>query len=365
MTLKAYYQNRIEKLCATINQNEGWIIEHPQDIFYLTGFALSKGTLLVAAKRAVLLVDGRYQSAAKAMCSIDSAPLEEETFERLFSSGQFKNIVTWFVDGSQTSLIAMEAWEKRVDILHKKRKNEPKKLLGVKKNPVLNVRAVKDDLEIEALKASAELLMQGYKHLVSILQEGITEKEAALEFEIFCKKQGAEALSFDPIIAFGEKGAYPHYHPQDKRLKKGDAVLLDLGVMKQGYASDMTRCFCFDGEYSARMQLFFDVTKKAKEAALSLVRAGVSIAKLEQSARSVMKEHSLEALFTHSLGHGVGLDVHEMPVVNRLNTEVLKENMVITIEPGLYQPSVGGIRLEDTIVVTKEGYVNFFETLSL
>ena len=348
--MKNYYHDRVKNLCKTLNLDTGLIISHPQDIFYLTGIELSKGIVLMAQDRAVLFVDGRYIAAAKSASPFDVEPLEKEAF-----AASFPAINTWAVDASKITLEEMKWWETKL---------EGKKFTQLV-SPVLKVRAEKSSVEIELLEESAQLLIKGVRHVMAYLKEGISEKQVALEFEMFCKKQGAEKLSFDSIVAFGEKGAYPHYHPGENKLRKGDAVLLDMGVMKGGYASDMTRTFCFEGSFAPRMQLLFDVTAKAKEAAMKLCKAGACIADLDLAARKVMKDHGLESLYPHGLGHGVGLDIHELPVVNKRNDDVLKENMVITIEPGLYEPGVGGVRLEDTIAITKEGYVNFFETLPI
>lgn len=361
--MSSYYQSRIEKLSKKLSSDQGWIIEHPTDIYYLTGFALSEGVAMVGASKLILFVDGRYIAAAK---KLDMQVMErnDDGFEKALYE-EFTHVHSWCVDGAKMTLSGMQKWEERVEKFHKKRAKEAKRVLAIKKDPVLGVRAVKDEKELMLLRESAEILIQGVHHLKDYLKEGMSERQAALEFELFCKGKGAEALSFEPIVAFGEKGAYPHYRPGDNKLNKGDPVLLDLGVVKNRYTSDMTRCFCFEGQYSGPMQKLYEVTKEAKNAAMKVCRAGAVIGELDEAARAVMKQYGLEDLYPHSLGHGVGLDVHELPMLRTSNKEKLEENMVITIEPGLYKPGLGGIRLEDTVVVTKQGYLNFFENLPL
>ena len=348
--MKSYYLQRVAKLSGQLKQGQGFILSEPHDLFYLTGLVLSEGLAIVVREKALLIVDGRYIGTAKSASPIEVALLEEGILEKVV-----QGIDTLCFDEDKVSVAKLKTWQKQL----------PGITFEGTSSPVLRLRAQKDEGEITLLRDSAELLMKGLKHVVSKLKEGVSEKEMALEFELFCRRSGAKKLSFDPIIAFGEKGAYPHYHPTNNTLKKGDAVLLDMGVMLQGYASDMTRTFCFEGEFSPRMQLFYDVTTKAKQAALDLCRAGVKIADLDLAARAVMAEYDVESFYPHSLGHGVGLEVHELPRVRKRSEETLQEGMVITIEPGLYEPGIGGVRLEDTVVVTKTGHINFFESLSL
>jgi Xaa-Pro aminopeptidase len=190
----------------------------------------------------------------------------------------------------------------------------------------------------------------------------VVEKELAKRFEIFCLENGAEGLSFSPIIAFGPNSAMPHYRSQDAQLKKGDVVLIDIGVVCDGYHSDMTRVLFFEQE-DPYLSKLYEIVKRAQHSALQMCRPGTKMGQLDRAARSVMKEEGVEELFIHSLGHGIGLEVHEFPRIKFDGEDkdvVLETGMVFTVEPGLYVPGTGGVRYEDTILITDAGYENFY-----
>ena len=322
------------------------IIEKPIDLFYLTGLHLSAGALIIYKKEATLLVDGRYIGFAtkNAPCSC----------ELLSAKNIEKNLKSFSRIGFDSTETSYERWEEF--------KKQSQKSLVPLQHPTQSTRAIKNHAELKALKKSAALLWKGFQHLKKMLKPGITEQELALCFELFCLKHGAEKMAFDPIVAFGKNTAFPHYKPSNTRLKKGDIVLCDLGVVIDHYHSDMTRTFFF-GKPDPRLILFEAVVKDAHDAALQLCRPGAKVGELDQAAQAVIKKAGLEKYLAHSLGHGVGLEIHEFPRLKFKGADhnvVLKEGMVITIEPGLYWPGVGGFRYEDTIVITQKGYENWY-----
>ena len=271
----------------------------PTDIFYLTGMQLSLGRLLICSHSAILFVDGRYYEEAKKTACCKVKKMEEKEVLGLLSSQSWKELRVLGFDTS-TSYLRVEKFKKQLQTLKKQRH-----------------------------------LKIGY-----------------------CRNLGAEGMSFTPIVAFGSGSALPHYHTSTRKLKKGDIVLMDLGVRLNGYASDMTRTFFF-GEGTKQLQELYQVVEASKEAALNLCRPGVPLSEIDEAARKVMREARLEKHFLHSLGHGIGLDVHESPNF-RTDETVLVPGMVITIEPGLYLPGKGGVRLEDMVVITKQGHRNLF-----
>jgi len=351
MTLKTTFNLRMQRLREKLNGSEidAFIIERPLDLFYFTGLKLSAGKLIVSAKECALLIDGRYLQVAQ-----EKSPYPSflDSSDRLLQLCRDQEIKRLGFDGRYTSYD---------HFLHLG------KLKGLTLVPASalykNIRAVKDASEILKMKKSAALLWEGFEFIVSLLKEGITERAIAKAFEIFCLQKGADGLSFEPIIAFGKNGAMPHYHSQDVVLKEGDAVLIDIGVVVDSYHSDMTRVVFFKKEdpYLGRL---YDITKRAQRAALDLCRPGTTFKEL-LAARKIMREENVEELFVHSLGHGIGLETHELPKI-RFDGEdkdvVLESGMVFTIEPGLYAPGIGGVRYEDTIVVTQSGYENFYFT---
>ena len=348
--LKNFLKKRIDRFREAYFSEgmDGFIIEDPTDLLYLTGLKVSRGRLLISRESACLFVDGRYQAVAKKEAYV---PVKELNANEL--SAVLAHLPEASVFGYDTAL-SMAAYRSLRPLFAK----AGKKLKGVD-DPTLKLRAIKDSNELGLLKKSADLLWKGFKHVQKTLVTGIRERDLAFEFEQYVKKNGAEGLAFDPIIAFGKNSAFPHHHTGDRALKEGEVVLIDIGVMLGGYASDLTRVL-FWGQVSKRIESMFEKVDQAYRAALKECRAGNEAFKLDRAAREAFGED--RKYFVHSLGHGVGLNVHEYPRIAFDSKRVkLEEGMVITIEPGLYIPEVGGIRYEDMVVVTKEGYENFFE----
>lgn len=333
------YLKRIKQLQKLL-KGVRFLIEDPIDLLYLTGIELSSGQMIVTKQGAILYVDGRYTESAKNQSPIPVRPRAQQIPAATSELGFDQNKTTY---GRYLQL---------------------KKQCKVKPMPSLvnDLRYIKDAQEIQAMRKSAKLLWKGYEWLCKELQVGVTEIELTHKFEAFVKQNGAERLSFDPIIAFGKNTSKPHYHSGKVKLKTGDLVLMDMGVVVNGYCSDMTRTF-FYGKANQKFERILKTTKAAQTAALSCVKPGVLLSTLDQAARYVMKKEGLEKQFLHSLGHGIGLQVHEGPRIASKGEDanrILEEGMVITIEPGLYVPGLGGARIEDTIVVTSNGYENFY-----
>lgn len=325
------------------------LIEQPLDLFYFTGLKFSVGKLAVSADAAELFVDGRYiqiaQEKSPIPCALDS------------SNGWLDFCKNHFVkklgfDGRHTTYDHFMRLQK-----------ESSGLNFISSAPLFkSLRAVKDSEEIAKMRKSAALLWKGFQFISSSLKNGVTEKEISNRFKIFCLEHGAEGFSFEPIIAFGSNGAMPHYRSQDAILKTGDSVLIDIGVILDGYHSDMTRVLFFEQE-DPRLSNLYAITKRAQRAALQMCRPESTFGQLDAAARAVLKEEGVEELFIHSLGHGIGLEVHEFPRIKWDGEDkdvVLESGMVFTVEPGLYIPGVGGVRYEDTVLITRDGYENFY-----
>ncbi|MGE5195789.1 MAG: M24 family metallopeptidase [Anaerolineae bacterium] len=333
------------------------LIEHPVDLFYLTGLSLSSGSLLIFKKEAYLFVDGRYFQEAKEKSLIKVALMSSSFFDVCLKQ---KNIKTIGFDSKETSyerFLQLRSFLKTFA-----GQGSPLPKLVPTSNLLKEIRSIKDRDELDVLRQSAALAWKGFLHIKKILKIGITEREVARSFELFCLKNGAQKLSFEPIIAFGENSAKPHHRSSDRILKKGDIVLIDIGVMYNCYASDMTRVL-LPSTAKANLLELFEVVEESKRAALEHCRPGIAIGKLDEIARCVMKKKGLEELFVHSLGHGIGLQTHEFPRLSSKGQDkdvILKVGMVITVEPGLYLPGVGGVRLEDTVIITRTGFENLY-----
>lgn len=335
---------RIERACKL---GEPLLIENPADVFYLTGLWFSAARLLLKPDKAVLLVDGRYfgQAQGKVPCEVVLA--EKEALAKAVKGLKRVRFDSSFVTVEKAQLLA---------------KSAPNVEWFPVSRPLKELRAVKDEEELGKLKAAARTTAEGYRHIAKRLEEGVVEEEIALEFEVFCRKKGASKLSFEPIIAFGENSAYPHYRAGKSRLKKNQAALCDLGAVVDGYRGDMTRVY-FHGEPPEESKRFYALVKQAHDLAFEKARPGIKAGELDAIVRAFFEKEGVAKLFTHSLGHGVGVDVHEYPLLRFDGDDrdaALEPGMVFTIEPGLYLPGVGGARYENTVAMTEDGLENFY-----
>lgn len=354
------YKNRLIKLQSELLKQhcDILIIEDVTNIYYMTGLELSTGKLLVDNEKAYLFVDSRYYENCQKHCPFSVVLLEGNALQKWFS--ERKSLATVGFDSTTTSYSQYLEWKRQLQGIKKQLGATKALKLVALKSPLRPLRIIKDPEEIELLRKAGTLGSEGFDFLANCLAAGVAENELALQLELYWKQRGAKGLAFDPIIAFGANGSMPHYRPNGTRLKKGDGVLLDIGVNVQHYHSDMTRVLFF-GKPSKKMEEIYLVVREAQKAALKLCVPGTRIKELDIAARSYIEEKGFGKQFTHNLGHGVGLEIHEAPTISQKAPDgalKLQEGMVITIEPGIYLPDIGGVRLEDTVVITSAGYEN-------
>ena len=230
------------------------------------------------------------------------------------------------------------------------------------KEPLTEQRLIKDVNEIKALREAAKITWAGIQHIRSLFRDGVSEQELAFEFEFFVRKNGASRLAFETIVAFGENSAYPHHRASSARLQKNQIVLIDAGSVFDHYCADVTRVFFF-GQIDPKLEQMVQFIKEAYRAAHQQIRIGAKIQTIDRAARDQFARAGVEALFTHSLGHGLGLEAHEPPLIRWDGDDremIVQPQMVIAIEPGLYQPGLGGVRYESSGIVTKNGFESFY-----
>ncbi len=316
------------------------------NVRYLTGFSGSNGQVLATADGTVFFTDGRYEEQSRH---------EVPDADRVIYLDGFPPVGE-HAAASKTSRIGFESegvtyryWERLREHLE-----------GVELVPVgpevERLRRVKDAEELELLARAQEAADVAFERVVlgGGLREEITERELALALEIEMRRAGADDTSFWTIVAFGEQAAEPHHDPTERPLRRGDVVKLDFGALVEGYHSDMTRTVAF-GEPPARLREIRDLVAAAQRAGIDAVRAGVSVAEVDLAARRVIEDAGLGREFPHGLGHGVGLEIHEDPRLRWDGTDDVPEGAVVTIEPGVYIPGLGGVRIEDMVEVTAEG----------
>jgi Xaa-Pro aminopeptidase len=348
------YLKRVKRLHAVIkdSQLDLLIVDDLTNILYLTGLELSAGQIVLTPTEAFLIVDNRYYEKC---CKQSPIPVKllKDTPLKDFLKDHLGASRTIGFDAETTSYKSYQDYQKIADEIGSVQ-------LKALPNVVRELRAIKDSDEQILLAQAATLGSKGFEYVRSLLKEGITEIQLATELEIFWKRQGGKKLAFDPIIAFGPNSSMPHHRASDRALKMDEVVLIDIGVNLDHYHSDMTRVVFF-GRPLPELEKVYQIVKEAKEAALKICRPGVLIGDLDAAARKVISDKGYGPLFTHRLGHGVGLEIHELPNVHGVGPYKdvpLQPGMTITIEPGIYLPDVGGVRLEDTIIITENGYKN-------
>ncbi len=342
--------NELRQHLATL-PCDALLIEHPTHLLYLTGMEVSIGKVVVSQQEACLIVDGRYFEKCCQQTLYRTILSEESALKNWLAE---QNIKTVGFDPDKLSYQGFLLLSQSL---------APAIAVTPVESPVQKMRLIKDAEEIICLKQAARLGYEGYEYIVSLLQAGITETELAFELEFFWKKRGGKKLAFDPIIAFGANGSMPHYRAGSTRLQSNTSVLIDIGVVLHHYHSDMTRVVYF-GTPPTEIQMIYAIVKEAKQRAMELCHPGTLVGELDQTARSFIASKGYGDYFTHSLGHGVGLDIHEPPTLRShgsFSTQPLQTGMVITIEPGIYLSGIGGVRLEDTILITETGYENLTE----
>ncbi len=327
---------RIKFLQEKLGPLEGWLTEDLIDIAYLTGLILSQGTFVCTKDGAQIFVDGRYTSYAKQNSPI---PVGSENPENFFKAG-----TTVGFDKEKMSVSR-----------HAKLRSDITWIASVN----LVTRFIKDSSEQQLMRDAGLLAAKGMAFCKAALQPGVSEKEIADDLDYFFKKEGGEGAAFNSIIAFGENSAFPHHRPGSRRWEKGELVLIDIGATKARYQSDMTRTYLFDTK--GELKKIYQTVEAAQKLALSICKPGAKIGDIDSAARTLIEKAGYGPLFCHGLGHGIGLEVHEFPSLKNkdpFKDIALESGMVITIEPGIYKAGLGGVRLEDTILITNQGYEN-------
>lgn len=354
------YTKRIENLQnQLLGDVDFLILEDPISLFYLTGLDLSSAKMIIGQNCAALFVDGRFIESAKKSASCEVFFIQENFLrDFLLAHGKPKNKVGF--DSDSMTFSSYEELKFFIESLCKI--SESSFEIVPIKSPLKDIRAIKGQDEISSLRKAASVNWKGFEHICSKLKEGVSEASLVLEYELYCRKNGAERLAFDPIVCFGANSAMPHHKSDQTTLKANDIVLIDIGVVVDSYASDFTRVV-FYGEPDPLLNNFYSIIKRAHSKALSLCRPGVKVGLIDKAARDLIESEGYGKEFLHSLGHGVGLEVHEFPRLKfdgKDKDAILRPGMVITIEPGIYKTGLGGVRYEDTILITKDGYENFY-----
>lgn len=318
------------------------VVTQPANWYYLTGFTGEAGTLLLEQGRATLISDGRFTTQAKG---------ELASVRFLEQKGTLMEFVGKYLGGKRSRRVGYDASHLTVSQLGLLRRAAGPRTKWISSPGLVeSLRIRKDSTELAKMRQAAILAGNVLTEALKLLKPGVTENEIAGEIEYQMRRGGASGPAFETIVAFGERSALPHARPTSKRLKKNELVVLDLGVILAHYCSDMTRTV-FVGRAPSRVKTWYRGVREAQEAGIAAVRAGATCGDVDAAARRVLAGYKLDRYFTHSTGHGLGLEVHEDPRLARGQKARLESGFVVTIEPGVYLAGVGGIRIEDDIAV--------------
>ncbi len=349
--LKKYVQ--MKRLSSKLSNGEAALVISETNVRYLTDFPKSEGYLFVTKDQAYLMVDSRYGEAASRNVKNAKVIVFEDytkTLIELIKETETKNLLIEVTKMTVFQMTKLERNLKETDcyIVSNDRLD---KLIA-------SQRMIKSIDEIEKIRKAQQITEEAYLEILNMVKPGVKESQLAFELEFLMRKKGAEGISFDLITIAGAKTSMPHGVPDDNEIKRGDFVTFDIGALYEGYHSDMTRTVVV-GEVSDPQIEIYDVVYKAQTMALSKVRPGAKAYDIDSAARGVIARAGYADYYKHSTGHGVGLEIHENPIISVKNETLLSENMVITVEPGIYLPGKFGVRIEDMVLVTKDGYENF------
>ncbi|KGX88851.1 M24 family metallopeptidase [Pontibacillus litoralis] len=323
---------------------DGFLITSSKNRRYITNFTGTAGVVLITMEEAIFITDFRYMKQAadevKGFTIIQHhGPIHEEIATQVNRCG----VHQLGFEKAHMTYAQYEAYQKVVDVS-----------LVPTGNMIEKLRLIKNEDEIKILKEAAQIADAAFEHILTYIKPGVKEIDVANELEFFMRQQGATSSSFDIIVASGYRSALPHGVASDKVIQSGELVTLDFGALYKGYCSDITRTVAV-GEISESLREIYDTVLEAQLRGLQGLKAGITAKEADDLTRDYITEKGYGDYFGHSTGHGIGLDVHEGPGLSFRSQETLKPGMVVTVEPGIYVPEIGGCRIEDDTVITESG----------
>ncbi|HZG85107.1 Xaa-Pro peptidase family protein [Paenibacillus sp.] len=344
----AHTEHRLEKLRGVLRSegHEALLVTNPVNRKYVSGFTGTAGFVVVTADRALLFTDFRYttqaaeqakgfeivEHGASALASIGDA-LRAAGVKRLGFEQRHVSYGSYLAYGKEIGEgVTLEPTDGLIERL----------------------RRIKDEQELEVMRQAVSIADAAFEHILTVLKPGLRERDVALELEMFMRKLGASGSSFDIIVASGERSALPHGVASDRVIGSDEFVKMDFGALYNGYCSDLTRTVVI-GKPTAKHREIYDIVLEAQLAALAGIRAGISGREGDALARDVIAKYGYAEQFGHGTGHAVGMDIHESPRLSKMEQDSLEPGMVVTVEPGIYLPGFGGVRIEDIVVVTENG----------
>ena len=343
-------RERIEKISDLLENNEAALITSGVNRLYLSGFNSSAGAVLVTKHKSYLFEDFRY---------FEKASKTVKELEVIFTNKLYSQI-TDILNGFGVKSIMIESESVTLKEFSAINKNLPDFNISASdelSNALNDMRAVKTVDEIENIKKAQKLTDDTFSYILNFIKAGKTETEIALLMEFYMRKSGSEGASFDFIVVSGKNSSLPHGVPTDKPIEKGDLVTMDFGAVVNGYHSDMTRTVAV-GNVTDEQEKVYKTVLKAQEESLKAIKAGAVCKDIDKIARDIIDSAGYKNCFGHGLGHSVGLEIHESPCLNTRDETRLKSGIIMTVEPGIYLADEFGVRIEDMVYVTDNGYDN-------
>lgn len=344
-------QKRLEKLQQKLKQQniDAVITTHSINRAYITGFYGTAGYAVIMRDHAYLLVDFRYtEQARKQAPNFQVIEYDNNLYDEMNHIIKTHHVETLGFEDKNITCAQYEIFKQKINV---------KELIPAR-DIIDDMRKIKDPEEIRRIQEAARIADMAYEHILTFIRPGQRERELALELEFFMKKHGAQALSFDMIVASGIRSSLPHGQPTDKVIESGELVTMDFGCVFEGYCSDMTRTIGI-GYLNEKQKEIYRIVLEAQQAALNFISAGKTGKQVDQISRDIISNYGYGKNFGHSLGHGVGCEIHEAPRLSSNGEESLQPGMVVTVEPGIYIENFGGVRIEDMVLITEDGIHNF------
>ena len=342
--VSSLYSNRQEKLKSVLGEHgiDGILITNLTNICYICGFTGSSATCLILPEKQYFISDGRYAEQSREQVSGFSRVIENLSHLELLSAKKKNLVPDGLKLGFEGDHLSVSQYNMMIDLF-------PKTDWVCTKGILEDLQAVKDKSELNAIRTAVEITDSCYEKIIPRIKAGITEKEIANELVMYYRRQ-ADGEAYPPIVAGGPNGALPHAVPSDREFKKGDFIVIDAAAKYAGYHADMTRTPVL-GEATDKHREIYGIVREAQESAVSLAKAGVSCKELDSIPRDIISERGYGKYFNHGTGHGLGLEIHTQPRISKLSDQVLQINNVVTVEPGIYLPGWGGVRIEDDIII--------------
>lgn len=342
--------NRIERLKTRLPRSyQGAIIVSDTNREYMAHFLSSAGTLLIFPENAYFIIDSRYVEAARKRVVGAEVLLQEKLYEQIGALCKRH--------GVSELLCEMELTLSEYDMFTRRLPDIRFVSDGGLSDLIQQMRAIKEPEEIQAICSAQAITDAAFLEILNFIRPGVTEKEVAAELEYFMRKKGADGQAFGTIVASGVNGSMPHAVPSDKKIRSGEFVTMDYGARLEGYCSDMTRTVAV-GEVSEEQHRIYETVLQAHLTSMEAAKAGVFGDQLDKIARDIIYGAGYEGCFGHSLGHSLGLDIHERPMSTFSRHDLLPAGTIMTIEPGIYVEGKYGVRIENMILITEHGYVN-------